>query len=217
MDLNILFGQTPGRVCTQDVALGYGKVNLSRLGMTLVCFIVEEGFKRTLVSKRFAKVGRTIMVPVSEHPDIDGWLYSESVNVPDGAIVMLQGSTRVNGAAIADAAIFIRIRREGTGLLINANLPAGARASTHCVFSGWGDLLAIDDLEDTHVAVPPRFSNTYLNSEEIEEVFNVREVSKATAPRPVRPVLETVITPNGQEIQLNVAVPARRMRLRRGS
>lgn len=198
----------------QTVQVGFGKVNFPKRSTTLSAFIVEDGFKRTLVSKRFEKIGRTNVQPASEFPESDGYLYSESVKVPDGAIVCLQGSVRMNGMPVSDAGLFIRIREQGAGLLVQAALPSGGYATSHVVFSAHGDVLDIDELAGEGITPTPGYIKGYMNADEIEEVFSIRYV---VPERTAAPKLEVHISDSGEEVKLNVAKPARRMRIKRST
>ena len=196
----------------QTVQIGYGKINFPRKSMSLSGFVVEDGFKRVLVSKRYAKVGRTNVQPVSNTPDLDGYLYTDNVNVPDGTIICIQASSRVRGMSVADGAIFIRVREAGAGLLIRAKLPAGGLSTVHCVFSGHGDILAFDELAAEAITVPDNFAKGFMAVDEIDELFTVTEIVPA---RVAPPRLEVHISDSGKEVKLNVIKPARRMRIRK--
>ena len=196
----------------QTVQIGYGKVNFPRRSMTLTGFVVEDGFKRTLVSQRHPKVGRTSVQPVSSTPEIDGFLYTDNVNVPEGTIICLQGSIRVNAMPSADAGLFVRVREQGAGLLIAATVPQGGSVSSHIVFSGHGDILDLDSLNAEGVYPNERYRGAYMDAEEIAEVFNVREIVPA---RSAAPKLEVHISDSGKEVKLNVTKPVRRMRIKK--
>lgn len=196
----------------QTVQIGYGKVNLSHRSMTLAGFVVEDGFKRTLVSKRYEKIGRTGLQPVSQYPDIDGWLYTDNVAVPEGTIILIQVSSRLNGMPVADSGVFIRIRKDGAGVLIQAKLPAGGMASSHVVFSAHGDILDRDMLPGEGIELPRNYAATYLSRDERDELFNITEVTPA---RTAAPKLEVHISDSGEEVKLNVVTPQRRMRIKR--
>lgn len=73
---------------THPVQIGYGKATFSSASITIAGFVVEPDFVRTLASKKLAKIGRTISIPVSAFPDIDGYLYSDQVSAPDGTIFL---------------------------------------------------------------------------------------------------------------------------------
>lgn len=211
--LRLLFeALSKGTQNMQTVQIGYGKINFPKKSMTLTGFVTEDGFKRTLVSKRYTKVGRTNVQPVSNNPEMDGYLYTDNVQTPEGTILCLQGSIRANGMPLADGTVFVRVRQAGAGLLIQAKLPLGGLATTHVVFSGHGDILDIDELAADGIVVPPKYIGAYMNDEETAEVFNVREIIPATS---AAPKLEVHISDSGKEVKLNVAKPARRMRIKR--
>jgi hypothetical protein len=215
---NLLTALLPGREglserkTMQTVQIGYGKFNLSKRSMTLSVFVVEDGFKRTLASLRLGKKGRTQVLPVGQYIDIEGAVYSDSSDAPDGTILLVQGSSRANGMPFADGAIFIRCREAGAALLIQAKLPQGSRVSTHVVFSGHGDILGKDDIDAEGITVPKAYWNAHLSKEEIDELFTVKEIAAA---RQTAPKLEAFVADSGEIVKLNVAKAPRRMRIRK--
>lgn len=201
-----------GRQAQVSVSVGYGKALLSKQNLVLTCFSVEPEFKRELLSKRYVRMGATDRIPVSPYPDIDGFLYSERVSVPEGAIVCLQGSRRHRGVPIADSALFIRVREEGPLYVISAHLPPGGRIATHPVFIGNGDIIGLDELAVAGITPNRNYVSSFMNEEELGEVFAVQKAAEGKTPAPR---LEMVVNSEGEAIALNTAVPSRRMRVRR--
>lgn len=192
--------------------VGYGKANFKTRSIVLTAFIVEAPYKRTLVSKRYQKVGKTIVQQATSTPDIGGFFFTEHVEVPEGSVVQLQGSLRANGMPSADAAIFIRVRNGGSALLISSQVPQGGYVNSHVVFSGHGDLLGSDELSSLGIEPPRGFVSTFMDRDEIEEVFTIREVAPA---KEAPPKMEVRVTDSGERIAINVASAPRRMRIRR--
>lgn len=201
---------------TQPVQIGYGKANFSTSSITIAGFVVEPDFVRTLASKKLGKAGRTLATPVSDYPDIDGWLFSDQISAPEGTIFLIQASVKFRAVGIRDGGIFIRSRTEGKGLLITASIPHDAKCTlnshNHVVFSGYGDVLTAEDLEAEGLDIPKNYRNAFMNEEEVEECFNVQVLRNAIA---AAPSIETHVAEDGSKVVLKVEKGVRRMRIRR--
>lgn len=199
----------------QQILVGYGKATFPHTSVTIAGFAVEAPFVRTLASKKLTKIGATNRMPVSAHPDIDGWLYSETIDVPDGTILLIQTSRKFRGSGLYDGALFIRARKDGDALLISAHIPPDARCTLpthqHVVFSGNGDILTVEDLDAEGIEPGERYTDAFMTEEEVEEAYNIQVIAKARAPAPK---IEKVLNDEGEEVKLNVGRVQRRMRIR---
>lgn len=200
----------------QSIAIGYGKATFSTSSVTLAGFAVEAPFIRTLASKKYDKQHATQRTPVSAHPDIDGWLFLDTVLAPDGAVFMVQMQFKYRGSGLRDGAIFIRARREGASIVISAKLPADARSTLttnrHTVFSGCGDILTLEELQELDIDLSKNFVSAFMDEEEVAECFNVSIITPAVSAAPKE---EKHITPTGEEVKLRIERSPRRMRVRR--
>lgn len=214
--LDRLFDGGRGQMDLQSISIGYGKETFATSSVTLAGFVVESPFIRTLASKKLQKVGSSIRIPVSNHPDIDGWLYQDTVMAPEGTICMVQMQYKYRGSGLRDGAIIIRTRTQGSGLMINALLPHDPRSilssSSHCVFSGYGDILNTDEIALAGIEVPKNFKNAFMNPEEVEECYDVQVLRE---PICAAPTIEEAITPTGEKVHLRIERAPRRMRIRR--
>ena len=200
----------------QSISVGYGKVTFSTSSATLSGFVVDAPFVRTLTSKKLPKVGSTMRIPVSAHPDIDGWLFQDTVNVEDGTICLVQMSFKFRGSGLRDGAIFIRTRKDGQGLLVKATLPHDPRSTLstnkHTVFAGAGDILTIEDLDKLGITPPGNFVSAFMDEDEIAECFDITVTSEAKSEPPIE---ETHETPEGRQVKLRIDRNPRRMRIRK--
>lgn len=200
----------------QSVSIGYGKATFKTASITLAGFVVEPPFIRTLASKKLTKHGSTIRIPVSNTPDIDGWLFQDTVQAPDGIILMVQMQHKYRGSGLRDGAIFIRAREEGAGMLITANIPSDPRStlgtSQHTVFAGSGDILTLEELNSAGIELNKNFISAFMDPEELAECYNITVTHTATSAPPVE---EVHTTPTGGEVTLRIAKTPRRMRVRR--
>lgn len=200
----------------QSISCGYGKAVFSTSSATLSGFAVEAPFVRTLTSKRFTKRSATLRIPVSNTPDIDGFLFMDTVDVPDGTICMVQMSFKYRGSGLRDGAIFIRVREEGAGYLIKAILPHDPRSvltsNKHTVFAGAGDILTIEDLDKLGITPPANFVSAFMDEEEVRECF---EIVSTRPQRSAPPVEEIYEAHDGTQVKLNIQRKARRMRVKK--
>jgi len=216
-DLSILFGLAPAeRRNMQSIQVGFGKANFPTASVTIAGFVVEPEFIRTLASKKLGKDGRTIMIPVSDHPQVDGYLYSERIYAPEDTVILIQTSTKQGPIRVRDGSIFVRVREDGAALLITAHIPHHARCTlrdhNHVVFSGNGDILSVNDLSSMGIDVPKNYVNAYMDPEELEETYTVVEIHEAVRSAPKVEVHEKE---DGTLVSLKVDAPVRRMRIRR--
>ena len=200
----------------QSITVGYGKATFPGASITLSGFVVEPPFIRTLASKALTKQGSTVRIPVSDHADIDGWLFNDTVLVPDGTIMMVQMSQKYRGSGLRDGAIFVRAREEGAAAMITATIPSHARSTltsnTHQVFLGNGDILTVEELAEQGIAPNDSFVRAFMDPEEVEECFNIRFLRGAVSAPPVE---EKHIGRDGEVVRLRVEQSPRRIRIRR--
>ena len=102
------------------VQIGYGKVNYDVSSATLTSFVVEQPFDRVLASKALSKSSQTQRLPSSDTPNINGWLYHDTLNAPDGTIILVQMQARSHGLSVRDGSVFLRVRDGGPMMLIIA-------------------------------------------------------------------------------------------------
>ena len=182
------------------VSVGYGKENFSTQSASIAVFNVMPDFKREFPSKVFRRQGGLQRYPASQYPEVNGYLFLESMVVPEGAILCIQASHRYRGSPIRDGAVFVRVRNDGPTLLIKAKLPANAEAlvsGDFLVFQGKADLMGLDDLAVYGVFPPNNWSGAFLDSEEVLECFIIDEIAKESAPRLA---VERVETSDGEAV-----------------
>jgi hypothetical protein len=192
----------------QLITIGYGKASFPHASITLAGFAVDAPFIRTLASKALTKHGSTVRIPVSDHADIDGWLFNDTVQVPDGTVMMVQMSQKYRGSGLRDGAIFVRAREQGAAIMISATIPSDA----HQVFLGNGDILGIDELNELGITPHKGFVDAFMDEEEVAECFDVRVIKEAVSTPPKE---EKHVTPAGEVVTLRVERTPRRMRIRK--
>lgn len=215
VDISALFGggeQGPSHV----VQIGYGKATFPTSSITIAGFVVEAEFIRTLASKKLGKESRTLTIPVSAFPDIDGWLFSDQIRAVDGTIFLIQTSVKHRGVRVRDGSIFIRARQDAAALLITANIPHDARCTlrshNHTVFSGHGDILTVEDLAEESIVPGKGYISAYMDPEELTECYDIVQLQAAKSHAPK---VETHTAEDGTEVKLKIDRPNRRMRIRR--
>ncbi len=199
----------------QLISIGFGKETFSTSSASLSAFVVGENFERTLPSKKFKRQGNCQRFPASTHPEINGYLYLDSVaNVPDGTIILLQASHRYRATPIRDGAIFIAIRSTGPMLTVNATLPSAVESTItggFLVFQGRGDILTEDDFGTYGIKPPRSYINGFLDEEEVAECYTISEMAPALAEKPTYDSVED----RDGNVVLTKARPKRKLSLRR--
>jgi hypothetical protein len=199
----------------QLISVGFGKQSFKTSSASLSAFVVEPEFVQTLPSKRFSRQGNCQRFPVSAYPEINGYLYLDSVaSVPDGTVIMVRASHRFHGTPLRDGAIFIGLRSGGPMLSINAKLPSAAEmtiSSTFLVFQGRGDLLSLEDLSIHGIVPYKNFITAYMDDEEVGECYTVVETAPAIEGKPRYEKAET----RDGELVVVASKPARRISIRR--
>lgn len=218
IDIDTLFAEIDKREREhmQLIQIGYGKANFSKSSITIAGFHVGVPFVRTLGSKGLKKLGATIRTPVTPYPDIDGALYMDSLEAPEGTVFLIQTGISMRGSKVADGAVFIRTREKGPALLITAHIPHDVRCTladhNYTVFSGRGDILTLDELAEEGFEIPEKYAKAYMAEDEVEECYRIMTIAKALE---VKPVIERHVAEDGTEIALKIAPQRRKMRIRR--
>jgi hypothetical protein len=206
---NAIFAK-PERKTMQVISVGFGKENFSRSSISLSAFSVKAPFLRETVATAHKRQGQVQRFPASETPDINGWLYLDTVQVPEGALILLQSSYRYNGSPFRDGAILLRIRPDAPNYLIRASLPASLESSQtgkFLVFQGRADIVATEEYSEYGLYPNQNWFQGFTNPEEVSEAFEI-EMADAGTPKPV---METVIDVEGKAL-VTSAAPRRRFR-----
>lgn len=210
MDIDRLFRKGPPM---QALSVGFGKETFSHNSVSLAAFHVTEGFVRQVLGKSFQRQGHLQKFPASAYPDINGFLYLDTLKVPDGQVVLLQCSHRHRATPVRDGAIFLRTRQTGPMLVIKATLPDSAEAlqtGDFLVFQGRADVLDPDELGAYGIELPKNYRGSFLDPEEVAECYAITELASETARKPI---YERVEDGEGNEVVLQKR-PGRRIRLR---
>lgn len=197
--------------------IGYGAANFANQSTRLSGFVVEAPFARTLVSKKFPKARPTTPIPCSEHPKINGYLYLDVCDIPDGTIIQVQTQWSHRGSSLRDGAVFLRMREHGPLIVVNARLPADGSSllpnSTFMVFSGRADVLDPNELGSFGITTSRAFLSAFCDTEEVEECYDIQMVAEEVAPAPT---ITTEVNGDGETVVFTSTQAARRVRVRRG-
>jgi hypothetical protein len=196
------------------ISAGYGKENFKDSSVSLSAFAVEAPFVRTLVGRKFPRVGNTQAFPVTAHPDINGILYLDTVEVPEGVLIMIQASHRFKGSGVRDGSFFFRARHDGPMHLVKALLPSDANAlvgNKFVVLQGRGDVISAAEAVDLHkVDLRKSYIENYFDEEEIASCF----LFDVTDPGVAAQKLEKIELSDGSEAVVSAGRTARRIRIR---
>lgn len=196
--------------------ISYGKVNVPGATLSVAAFELKAPFVRVLATQAGRRSGRPHHAEVSPfHSEFGGFSTDPNVAFDEGTILMFLMRATRNGISIADGAVFIRLRQNAAVLNIKAILPAhkfnllGVR---HIVYTGKGDILDVDEVRAFGIQVPDFFAENNTDIEQINELFDIDELSPETAPAPV---LKELVTSQGVVLREVAEEPIRRIRLRR--
>src|SRR5574337_27408 len=158
-----------------DVKVSFGKTTYRNTSGSWLAAVVTHPFLRKGCSQAFKKKG-TIVFPASTAPQINGNMYQDSFDLPDGTILLLQANHRAKGANLRDGALFIRVREKGPRLLVLAKMVPAADSTLGeniSMFEGCGDILSYEEIVSLGFAPPYSYERTYCNAQEIKECFEI--------------------------------------------
>ncbi len=202
---------------SQVISIGYGKVNFEHNSASLSCFHLEAPFIRALPSKPdsgMTQRGKVQMFPATDYPEINGKLFTDTLNAPDGKVLMLQSDHRMHGAPTKDAALFLRTRAEGAMYTVTAAIPpyrASLVGDSFLVFQGRGDFLTAEELEDEGFVFTRSWKESFLDPGEIERCFELRELAPQLSDKPRT---QSITNLSGETVAVVAARPGRRIRVR---
>lgn len=199
----------------QSISIGFGKINFDNSSASLSAYVVEPPFVRNFPSKVYNRQGKLQVFPVSQHPEINGTLHIDTLQIPqDGAILLFQNSHRMRGSPIRDGAVWIRLREQGPALTVAAKLMPHRESmvgESFLVFQGRGDLIGLEDAAESGIVPSRSWVDGFMIAEEIAEQFDIHELSPE---RSAKPRLERIKTMSGNEVTLKVSAPGRRIRVK---
>lgn len=201
----------------QAVSIGYGKISFSDASASLSAFLIEPPFVRRLPSSDgtgFTVRGKIQMFPATNFPDVNGKLFSSTLDAPDGATLLLQCQRRFNAVPIRDGGVFLRLRSTGPMYTVSADLPPARDSllgNSFLVFQGRGDLIDVEELEGEGFEFTKNWKNAFLDPEEVAQCFDIRELAPQVEDRPR---LEKVTNLSGETVSIRVSKPGRRIRVR---
>lgn len=202
-------------MANQLISIGFGKESFATTSASLSAFVVTAEFERMLPSKKFKRQGNCQRFPASLHPEINGYLYLDSITeVPDGTIILLQSSHRHRATPIRDGAIVICTRATGPMLSVNATLPSAIESIVSggfLAFQGRGDVLKLEDLQAYGIVPPKNYINGFLNEDEVAECYTIGVMAPAIEAKPSFDRLEDK---DGNTV-LAMRRPGRKLSLRR--
>lgn len=199
----------------QTISLGYGKANLSNTLATYACMKVSAPFNRVTAITSGERVGRSSAVQVGGH-EMHGVLVTQQVQHENGTIILLTASWKRSGGSIRDGSLFLRLRHGAPTHNIIATVPTGREnvcGDRFSMFTGMADIMNVDELGAVGVEVNRSYASRFMDNEELDECFQIVQLSKATAERPV---LTAISTTDGLQMREVAQAPTRRLIFRRG-
>lgn len=198
----------------QNICIGYGKANFDTSSVVLATFVVAPEFYRAFPSTKMPQRGRFQRFPVTQYEDVGGVLMLNTLGAENGAVLLMQSQHRFRGASSKDGAVFIQIRDTGPNYTVTAKLPTNRESlvgESFVMFQGRGDLLSLEELAELNIVPTKSWVDGFLNPEEVEQCFDIRELQPELS---VKPRFEKVLTLSGKEVILTAQAPTRRVRVR---
>lgn len=199
---------------SQVISIGYGNESFSKRSVKLMSFVVTAPFKRELPGRVFKRAGNVQAFPASRHPEINGTLYQDTVEVPEGTLFLIQAQHSSNGLPARDGAFFFRTRPDGPMTIVKASLPADVNAlnmGKFLVLQGRGDVISHEEAVETHgLEVTRGFINGFFDAEEIAECFDFAVTDPGVPP----PKMQKIALADGTEAVVKSDKRTRRIRIR---
>ena len=195
------------------VQLGFGKINFPNTTVSLSCMKVESEFSRKSAVNSGRRIGQTHTYNFGVIEAYGQGFVSE-VEHDEGVIILVQSSWKRGMLGLRDGAIFIRLRNAGPKWKITAKLPTDAQnihGDAFEMFSGRGDLLSIETLNEVGIIPFKNYTDRYMLDEEVDECYSIQLTDKGSPP----PILKSISTPEGVKIVEIEPPPVRRI-IRRG-
>lgn len=197
------------------VDLGFGKANLATTLTTYASLKVTAPFVRvTAINSGKKMPSSDNYIPVGKY-DMNGVLIGCKVDHPSGTIIAVTSSWKRSGSPIREGALFFRLR-EGAPLYdVRAKVPTGhdnVCGDSFLIFGGYADLVTPQELK-LHGIEPNRgYIDRFMNPEELDECFIVKQLRPESIPRPT---IQAVATAEGVQMKEIPQAPGRRLNLRR--
>lgn len=198
----------------QVIRLAYGKANFSNTYATYAAMKVTAPCQRVTAITTGKRHGNIDTLFPGRH-EMNGALRLANVEHEYGTVILLQASWKRKGAPIRDASLFMRLRMGAPLYNVRAYLPRDHEnilGEDFVVFSGYADILAADELEQIGIEVGRSYVSKFMETEEVEECFNVTQLQTETVGRPQ---LTAIITPTGTQLREAPQQAKRRIILRR--
>lgn len=200
----------------QSISIGYGNANFATRSVKIMALSLDQPFNTVFASKKHKRlsfhqtqVGRT---------DVEGKLFSETIEVPDNSLILIQVSNNYRGRRVADGAVILRARANAALIQLTSLIPHDAERSVladhnfNC-FMGRADILSAQEATDMYgIEFRRGWIDQYMDTDEIEECFSG---FKELAPEiEAAPIVEIVKTVSGSKIAITTPKLRRKVRFR---
>jgi hypothetical protein len=199
-----------------EVHVGHGKATLKTCTIQMSSFKVGKPWNREPAQTSGRRRPFTATQQnVGAHGTVNGVVYSDTVGHDPNTILLLTSSLSRGGMSASDGAVILRLRPGAATLNIGARLPPASDnylGTRFCMFQGMADILSVEEAELLGIRIPAGYVDKFFDIAQIEERFDVMEMSPASI---AQPELQVVSTGNGQQIVEVAATPHRRLNFRR--
>lgn len=203
---------------SQVISYGYGKENFTDASVSLLAFYLEAPFIRVLPSRvpAFKRSGTLQTYPSSNYPQVSGYLYLDTIIVPDGSLFLFQASHKYRGAGVRDGAFIFHARHDGPMSVVRAALPPSRESlngTSFVVLQGRGDIISPEEAKtEFGIEMGKAIVSNWFNAEEIDECYTFSVTQDGTQ----RQAQDRVTTADGKAIAVPNPSRTRRMKFRGG-
>jgi hypothetical protein len=145
---------------------------------------------------------------------LHGFWTTAQYQAVEGMVLMIQVVSTVRAARRNNASMLLALRESAGSILVQARITPHRDAVFNSInaFTGLADIISPAEAEELGYILDRRYVDTFFHKEEVEEVFNVEELSPGTD----RPEILEVRSPDGGLVKvLGAPKPKRRVVVKR--
>jgi len=197
------------------IELTYGSQTFDTTSAKIACFCMLPGnkirvFPSTVMNER---VRNSNAASIDGHK-LHGYWTNARYDLVEGMVLMIQVTNSVRAARRNNASMLIALRDSAPSLLVQARIVPHRNAVFNSInaFAGNGDIISPSEAEELGYVLDRGYVDTFFHPEEVEEVFDVTELSPGTD----RPEIIEIRSVEGESVKvLGAPKPKRRVVVKR--
>lgn len=194
------------------VEVCYGSQTFSTTSAKVAIFCLLPGNKAKSFPDKVMTQARKSSFPAStDGHRLHGFWTTAIYHHVEGMMLMVQVLNSVRGAQRNNASMLLSLRETGPTLMVQANISPhrDAALSKVTAFIGKADIMSPAEAMELGYVLDRNYIDTFFHQDEIEEVFDIQELSPATTDKPE--IME-VSEPTGEKRKVLVS-PKRKRRI----